>query len=233
MVDDRVKTLTMKHATLYVLEGLIIERKQSQADVAKMIANALQPTIRPRDQDDPHYDAHPEGENNVKSFQRDPKAPALSLINQDLLYLKKGNSGSEKFTLSEKIVMSYTSFCQLSFLLMILKKELPYDYAETGQLWSLSVFIKSTMIWETIHDFQLGVESYQQKVNLTTLTITFPDIEKYKHGYVTPSLSKEDVEYLQLFEEYIKERLKHRDMMRCLEMYVNGRPLGSRKERLE
>ncbi|GKD48609.1 hypothetical protein Tco_1277585 [Tanacetum coccineum] len=42
MVDDRVKTLTMKHATLYVLEGLIIERKQSQADVAKMIANALQ-----------------------------------------------------------------------------------------------------------------------------------------------------------------------------------------------
>ncbi|GKD24552.1 hypothetical protein Tco_1230766, partial [Tanacetum coccineum] len=29
-------------------------------------------------------------------------------------------------------------------------------------------------------DFQLGVESYQQKVNLTTPTITFPGIEKYK-----------------------------------------------------
>ncbi|GJX86745.1 hypothetical protein Tco_0337519, partial [Tanacetum coccineum] len=127
--------------------------------------------VCPRDQDDPHDDAHPEGENSAKrqktseyeayvsgesssgqlkkmademlrqrctsgdehpyhidqmknflqsdivwesrkeilvpphprkitplvqSCQRDPKAPALSLINQDLLYLKKGNSGPEK-----------------------------------------------------------------------------------------------------------------------------------------
>ncbi|GKD46798.1 hypothetical protein Tco_1271443 [Tanacetum coccineum] len=99
--------------------------------------------IRPRDQDDHHDDAHPEGENNkyatdddelptenvsqelmeemsetesrkeilslpfpqksipvVQSCQRDPKAPALSLVNQDLLYLKKRNSGSKKFLLS-------------------------------------------------------------------------------------------------------------------------------------
>nr|GEV08164.1 hypothetical protein [Tanacetum cinerariifolium] len=137
------------------------------------------------------------------------------------------------------------------------------DYAKTGLLWSLSVFIRSTVIWERLHDFQLGVESYQQNVNLTAPTITFPSIGKYKmfsivsepiygiiytnskkekrvmrhqkihkfcdatlkrvlerlksynndvkHGYVTPSLSKEDVEYLQLFKEEIKERLKHRD----------------------
>nr|GEW91804.1 hypothetical protein [Tanacetum cinerariifolium] len=30
------------------------------------------------------------------------------------------------------------------------------DYAETGLLWSLSVFIRSTVIWESVHDFQLG-----------------------------------------------------------------------------
>ncbi|GJZ98211.1 hypothetical protein Tco_0670664 [Tanacetum coccineum] len=36
----------------------------------------------------------------VQSCQIDPKAPALSLINQDLLYLKKGNSGPEKINLS-------------------------------------------------------------------------------------------------------------------------------------
>ncbi|GJX01999.1 hypothetical protein Tco_0185912 [Tanacetum coccineum] len=36
----------------------------------------------------------------VQSCQRYPKAPALSLVNQDLLYLKKGNSGPEKFVLS-------------------------------------------------------------------------------------------------------------------------------------
>ncbi|GKE12723.1 hypothetical protein Tco_1416274 [Tanacetum coccineum] len=122
------------------------------------------------------------------------------------------------------------------------------DYIGTGMLWLLSVFIRSIVIWERLHDFQLGVESYQQKVNLTTPIITFPCIEKYKmfsiisepvngiiyknskkekrvmrhqevskfydatlkrvleglksynnnvkHGYVTPSLSKEDVEYL-------------------------------------
>ncbi|GKA35535.1 hypothetical protein Tco_0722026, partial [Tanacetum coccineum] len=110
---------------------------------------------------------------------------------------------------------------------------------------------------------KLGVKSYQQKVNLTAPTITFPGIKKFKvfsvvsepvygiiyknskkekrvmrhqeihkfcnatlkrvleglksynndvkHGYITPCLCKEDVEYLQLFEEVIKERLKHRD----------------------
>ncbi|GJX20980.1 hypothetical protein Tco_0223657 [Tanacetum coccineum] len=36
----------------------------------------------------------------IQNCQRDPKAPALSLINQDLLYLKKGSSGLEKIILS-------------------------------------------------------------------------------------------------------------------------------------
>ncbi|GKB13152.1 hypothetical protein Tco_0847075, partial [Tanacetum coccineum] len=36
----------------------------------------------------------------VQSCQRDPEAPALSLINQDLLYLKKGSSGPKKIVLS-------------------------------------------------------------------------------------------------------------------------------------
>ncbi|GJV03259.1 hypothetical protein Tco_1336828 [Tanacetum coccineum] len=137
------------------------------------------------------------------------------------------------------------------------------DYLETGLLWSLSVFIRSTVIWERVYHFQLGVEIYQQKVNLTAPKITFPGIEKHKmfsivsklvygiiyknnkkekrvmrhqeahkfcnatlkrvlewlksynnnmkHGYVTPSLSKEYAEYLQLFEEEIEEWLKHHD----------------------
>ncbi|GKC92637.1 hypothetical protein Tco_1158079, partial [Tanacetum coccineum] len=36
----------------------------------------------------------------VQSYQRDPEALALSLINQDLLHLKKGNLGPEKIVLS-------------------------------------------------------------------------------------------------------------------------------------
>ncbi|GJW61525.1 hypothetical protein Tco_0110860 [Tanacetum coccineum] len=53
MVDDHVKELTKTQVLIYVAEGLIMERQQNQADMAKMI-------------DDPHDDAHPEGENSAK-----------------------------------------------------------------------------------------------------------------------------------------------------------------------
>ncbi|GJV72992.1 hypothetical protein Tco_1492987 [Tanacetum coccineum] len=211
----------------------------------------------------------------VQSCQRDPEAPALSLINQDLLYLKKGNSGPEKIVLSlhkfpaivfndddieertsrwvnkcikkfnpyarygvenwknphakifyirrqkepgrpkeeiysnSKIVQVIKTFWELGhehkfiteivarrandcivsitepdyknlnkndiedMYLLIMNNKVP-DYANTGLLWSLSVFIRSSVIWERVHDFQLGIESYQQKINLTAPTITFP-----------------------------------------------------------
>ncbi|GKA10720.1 hypothetical protein Tco_0690153, partial [Tanacetum coccineum] len=44
---------------------------------------------------------------------------------------------------------------------------------------SLITFIRSCMIWERVHDFQLGIKSYQMKVNLTTPTLTFPGIEEH------------------------------------------------------
>ncbi|GJX29655.1 hypothetical protein Tco_0237734 [Tanacetum coccineum] len=165
--------------------------------------------------------------------------------------------------------------------LLIMNGKVP-DYADTGLLWSLSVFIRSTVIWERVHDFQLGIESYQQKVNLTAPTMTFPGIEDHemfsiiyepvhgiiyknskkekrvmrhseihkfcdatlnrvleglksynndiKYGYVQKDLTKDEAEYLKLFEEEIEERLKHRRQMRRWEMFVNGRPLGPRRE---
>ncbi|GJV43508.1 hypothetical protein Tco_1428044 [Tanacetum coccineum] len=161
----------------------------------------------------------------VQSCQRDPKAPTLSLVNQDLLYLKRGNTGPKKIALSlhkfravrflDNDIEERTSRWELGhehkfitdiverrangcivfiivsdykninkndiedMYLLIVNHKVD-DYAKTGLLWSLSVFIKSIMIWERVHDFQLGVESYQQQVNLTAPTITFPCIEKYK-----------------------------------------------------
>ncbi|GJX28125.1 hypothetical protein Tco_0236204 [Tanacetum coccineum] len=149
--------------------------------------------------------------------------------------------------------------------LLIMNGKVP-DYAETGLLWSLSVFIRSSVIWERVHDFQLGIESYQQKVNLTAPTISFPGVEKQKmfsiiyepvhgiiynnskkekrvmrhseihkfcdatlirvlkglksynndvkYGYVQRELTNDEVEYLKLFEEEIKVRLKYRNQMR-------------------
>ncbi|GKC56139.1 hypothetical protein Tco_1083737 [Tanacetum coccineum] len=63
--------------------------------------------------------------------------------------------------------------------LLIMNGMVP-DYAEIGLMWSLSVLIRSSVIWERVHDFQLGIESYQQKVNLTAPTISFPGIKKHK-----------------------------------------------------
>ncbi|GKC79104.1 hypothetical protein Tco_1129878 [Tanacetum coccineum] len=83
--------------------------------------------------------------------------------------------------------------------LLIMNGKVP-DYAETGLLWSLSVFIRSSVIWERVHDFQLGIESYQQKVNLTAPTISFPGVEKHKmfsiiyepvHGIIYKNSKKE------------------------------------------
>ncbi|GJZ12539.1 hypothetical protein Tco_0547769 [Tanacetum coccineum] len=275
----------------------------------------------------------------VQSCQRNLKSPALSLVNHDLLYLKKGSTGPDKIMMSLhkfpavrfldddieertsrwiiQIIKTYwehglehkfvteiiarrangsiISITELDYknlnkndnedmFLLIVNNKVP-EYAETGLSWSISVFIRSTVIWERVYDFQLAVESYQQKVNLTTPKITFPEIEKYKmffimiepvygiiyknnkkekrvmshqevhkfcdatlkrvleglksynndvkYGYAKTNLTKEDVEYLQLFEEEIKERLKHHEQMRWWEMYMNGRPLGSRRERPE
>ncbi|GJV16318.1 hypothetical protein Tco_1361641 [Tanacetum coccineum] len=54
-----------------------------------------------------------------------------------------------------------------------------------------------------------------------------------KYGYVQKDLTKDETEYVKLFEEEIEERLKHRRQMRRWEMFVNRRPLGSRRERPE
>ncbi|GJZ39982.1 hypothetical protein Tco_0586545 [Tanacetum coccineum] len=331
-------------------------------------------------------DEHQYHIDQMKNFLQHPEAPVLYLINQDLLYLKKGNSDPKKIVLSlhkfpvivfndddieertsrlvnkcikkfnpyarygveywknphakifyirrqkepgrlkeeiysnSKIVQVIKTYWELGhehkfiteivarrandcivsitepdyknlnkndiedMYLLIMNNKVP-DYADTGLLWSLSVFIRSSVIWERVHDFQLGIESYQQKINLTAPTITFPGIEEcdvfsivyepvhgiiytnsqkekrvmrpseihkfcdatlrrtleglksyyndVKYGYVQKELTNDELEFLKLFEEEIEVRLKYQDQMRRWEMYVNGRPLGPRRERPE
>ncbi|GJV81487.1 hypothetical protein Tco_1517357 [Tanacetum coccineum] len=86
------------------------------------------------------------------------------------------------------------------------RKEIQQDsYSKTVKylkIWSLSVFIRSSVIWERMHDFQLGIESYQQKINLTALTITFLEIKEYDvfsivyepvHGIIYTNSKKEKI----------------------------------------
>ncbi|GJV61161.1 retrovirus-related pol polyprotein from transposon TNT 1-94 [Tanacetum coccineum] len=211
-------------------------------------------TFPHRDQDDPHDDAHPEGENSTKRRKRSehgtfmvgesssgqdyesepgPSTSSNQEQSDDFDFWTnsyatnddKGNSEPKKIALSlhkfpavifpdddkeertsrwvEKCVKRFNPYARYGVkhwknshakIFYIKKQQEPGklkeevysnskivdDYAETGLLWSLSVFIRSTMIWERVHNFQLGVESYQQKVNLTAPTITFPGIEKYE-----------------------------------------------------
>ncbi|GJV24919.1 hypothetical protein Tco_1377614 [Tanacetum coccineum] len=68
-----------------------------------------------------------------------------------------------------------------------------------------------------------------------TLNIVLEGLKSYnndvKYGYVQREITNDEVEYLKLFEEEIEVRLKYRNQMRRWEMYVNGRPLGPRRER--
>ncbi|GKF12290.1 hypothetical protein Tco_0050216, partial [Tanacetum coccineum] len=68
-----------------------------------------------------------------------------------------------------------------------------------------------------------------------TLRRTLEGLKSYnndvKYGYVQKELTNDEVKFLKLFEEEIEVRLNYRDQMRRWEMYVNGRPLGPRRER--
>ncbi|GJW94990.1 hypothetical protein Tco_0174662 [Tanacetum coccineum] len=95
-VKKQVPEQVQDQVPVYVVEGLILERQKTKEEMEQMIAKAIyksagiykmkfphkfrklliirsllklvcQPSsVRPRDQDDPHDDAHPEGENRVK-----------------------------------------------------------------------------------------------------------------------------------------------------------------------
>ncbi|GKE51336.1 hypothetical protein Tco_1486492 [Tanacetum coccineum] len=69
----------------------------NEAELKKIANEMLRQRCTLGDEYQYHID---QTKNFLKSDIRDPEAPALSLINQDLLYLKKGNSGPEKIVLS-------------------------------------------------------------------------------------------------------------------------------------
>ncbi|GKE20846.1 hypothetical protein Tco_1432358, partial [Tanacetum coccineum] len=144
--------------------------------------------------------------------------------------------------------------------LLIMNGKVP-DYADTGLLWSLSKvnLTAPTMTFQGYEDHEMFSIIYEPVQGIiyknskkekrvmrhseihkfcdATLNRVLEGLKSYnndvKYGYVQKDLTKEEAEYLKLFEEEIEERLKHRRQMRRWEMFVNGRPLGSRRERPE
>ncbi|GJQ96921.1 retrovirus-related pol polyprotein from transposon TNT 1-94 [Tanacetum coccineum] len=276
----------------------------NEAKLRKMADEMLRQRCTSGDEHQYHID-------QMKNFLKNPEAPALSLINQDLLYLKKGNSGPEKIVVSlhkfpaiifndddiEEQTSRWVNNCVKKFnpyarygvehwknphakIFYIRKKKKPGKPKE--EIYSNSKIVKVIKTyWELGHEHkfiivivamvELMIAFYQQKVNLTAPTMTFPGIEDHemfsiiyepvhgiiyktskkekrvmrhseihkfcdatlnrvleglksynndvKYGYVQKDLTKDETEYLKLFEEEIEERLKHQRQMRRWEMF--------------
>nr|GFA09923.1 hypothetical protein [Tanacetum cinerariifolium] len=251
----------------------------------------------------------------------DPEAPLLSLINQDLLYLKKGNLRPRKIVLSlhkfPVVVINDDDIEERTSRWMNKKQKKPGKPKEVIYSNSKIIQVIKTY-WELGHEHKFITEIIARranecivsiiepdfknlnkndiedmyllimngmKVNLNAPIISFLEIEKHemfsiiyepvhgiifknskkekkvmrhseihkfcdatlniileglnsynndvKYGHIQRDLTKDEVEYLKLFEEEIKDRLKYRRQMRRWESYVNGRPLGLRRARPE
>ncbi|GJT75335.1 retrovirus-related pol polyprotein from transposon TNT 1-94 [Tanacetum coccineum] len=131
----------------------------------------------------------------VLSCQRDPEAPALSLINQDLLYLKKGSSGSEKIV--NKCVKKFNPYARYDVdhwknphakIFYIRKQKEPRKAKEV--VYSNSKIIKViTTYWELGHEHKFITEIVSRRANECIVSITEPDFK---------NLNKNDIEDMYL-----------------------------------
>ncbi|GJW96298.1 hypothetical protein Tco_0178106 [Tanacetum coccineum] len=161
-----------------------------------------------------------------QSCERDPKAPPMILLNQDLFYLKHGNSGSKKYVLSlhkqEKKRDNPDEVYSESKIVEVVRTL----YELVGLIYENNKKEKRVVIVKEIPNFC--------DATLIRVLRSVENMNKdVKNGYANPKLSDNDAEYLRFYEEYIKDWLRHQDRMRCWEMYVNVRPLGSRRDRPE
>nr|GEU67179.1 hypothetical protein [Tanacetum cinerariifolium] len=154
----------------------------------------------------------------VLSCQRDLKAPVLCLINQYLLYLKKGNSEPEKIVLSLH-----------KFPIVVFNDD---DIEEQTSRWIIARRANECIVSITKPDFK-----NLNKNDVDDMYLQIMNGKSYnndvKYGYTQRDLTKDEVERLKLFEEDIEVRLKYRRQMRRWESYVNRRPLGLQRERPE
>ncbi|GJS62323.1 hypothetical protein Tco_0657107 [Tanacetum coccineum] len=119
------------------------------------------------------------------------------------------------------------------------------NYRENKLMNSLMTFIRSYVISERVHDFQLRIKSYQIKINLTTLTLIFPgELSKFCDATLekvlnevklkiceieflkkAPLLGSLDLKIMKAYEQEIQKRLNHREQMKIWESFMNGKPI--------
>ncbi|GJY75923.1 hypothetical protein Tco_0481039 [Tanacetum coccineum] len=279
--DDEIPT---KQVSQDIMEEVSLTI--DEAKLKKMADEMLRQRCTSGDEHQYHID-------QMKNFLQSDivwETPALSLINQDLLYLKKGSSGPEKIVLSlhkfpaiifndddiEERTSRWVNKCVKKFnpyarygvehwknphakIFYIRKQKEPGKPKEDVYLNSKIIQVIKTY-WELGHEHKFVTEIVARRANECIVSITKPDYKNLNKNDIEDmyliimngkvpdyaetgllwslsvfirkrELTNDEVEYLKLFEEEIEVRLKHRNQMRRWEMYVNGRLLGPRSER--
>ncbi|GJZ84041.1 hypothetical protein Tco_0649214 [Tanacetum coccineum] len=218
--------------------------------------------VRLRDQDDPHDDAHLEGENSpstlgnqeqlddfdfwTNSYATDDDELPTKKVSQELVeeMLQTVNEAKLRKVVNEMLRQRCTSGDEHQHHIDQMKNLLKNGIMTMLRLdYCIEKYKMFSIISKPIYGIKYKNSKKEKKVMRhqevhkfcdATLKRVLEGLKSYnnnvKHSYVTQSLSKEDAEYLQLFEEEIEEWLKHHDQMRRWKTYVNGRPLGSRRE---
>ncbi|GKD86342.1 hypothetical protein Tco_1357496 [Tanacetum coccineum] len=196
--DDELSTEKVSQELVEEMSQIIDETK-----LRKVVNEILRQRCTSGDEHQYHTD---QMQNFLKNDIVEPKAPALSLVNQDLSLHKFPIVIFPDDDIEER-TSKWVDKC--------MKKFNPYARY-------------SVKHWKNPQANIFYIKRQKEPGN--PKEDVYSNSKIVEHGYVTPSLNKEDAEYLQLFEEGIKERLKHPDQMRHWEMYVAGRLLGSRRE---
>ncbi|GKA59497.1 hypothetical protein Tco_0758810 [Tanacetum coccineum] len=153
-----------------------------------------------------------------------PKIPPISLVNQDLFYLKWVKNTIKGFNLYARYVVDHwkSLWAQQDHIRRKQKKrdnpdKLHFDvkiaevvrvqFDQVGLIYENSKKEKRVMVIKEILKFCYAtLKRVLEKVKKFNMDV--------KHGYADPNLSDEDAEYMEFYEEYIKERLKHQNQMR-------------------
>ncbi|GJX78840.1 hypothetical protein Tco_0326989 [Tanacetum coccineum] len=106
---------------------------------------------------------------------------------------------------------------------------------------ALRMFTRSLVIQKRVEDLQLGVESYQKRINVTKPDTTRPDLRKrhpHNQEYRHDVLDEEKMENLEKKRAHfmikdINKLPKEKRMMRSLEKFVDGRLYGTDLRQLQ
>ncbi|GJV35305.1 hypothetical protein Tco_1407782 [Tanacetum coccineum] len=158
----------------------------------------------------------------------------MTLLNQDLFYLRHANSGSKKNTLSlhkyptvpfpendfEELTTRWVSKCIRRFNLYA-----RYSVKHWKNLWAKQHYIRrqekqkdkpkevysdSNLVEVIRTSYELG---HEHKF-ITEIVMVKKYDEDLKYGYADLSPTDAYAEYLEFYEEYIKDWLKHRYQIR-------------------